>query len=62
MLFFMISSTGAQLQSPNPDTFLNHLSPQEAYEYEVTRNVLLALLGVSYLCLLSRVPSTSTHF
>jgi hypothetical protein len=39
--------------SSNPDTYLNHLSPQEAGEYETTRNVLLVLLGVSFPCLMS---------
>jgi hypothetical protein len=31
----------------NPDTYLNYLPSQEARQYEITRNVLLVLLGVS---------------
>ncbi|XP_006455021.1 hypothetical protein AGABI2DRAFT_209270 [Agaricus bisporus var. bisporus H97] len=31
----------------NPDSYLNHLSPQEAFEYETTRNVVLILLGAT---------------
>jgi hypothetical protein len=49
-LFTMILPSGAV--SLNPDTYLNHLSPQEAREYETTRNILLVFLGVS-----SSVPS-----
>jgi hypothetical protein len=43
----MIPSSGAEF--PNPDTYLNHLTPQEAVEYEATRNILIVLLGVSFL-------------
>jgi hypothetical protein len=42
----MIPSSSAVL--PSPDTYLNHLSPQEAREYETTRNILLIFLGVSF--------------
>jgi hypothetical protein len=38
---------------PNPDTYLNHLSPRESIEYETTRNVLLVLLGVSFPSIMS---------
>ncbi|XP_006457719.1 hypothetical protein AGABI2DRAFT_114764 [Agaricus bisporus var. bisporus H97] len=37
----------SRVVSSNPETYLNHLSPQEAHEYEATRNVLLVLFGAT---------------
>lgn len=31
----------------NPDTYLNHFTPDEAKQFEVSRNVYIAVLGVS---------------
>lgn len=33
---------------PNPDTYLNHLSPADAREFEIGRNVTLAVLAVCH--------------
>lgn len=44
----------------NPNTYLNHLSPKEAFEYETARNVLLILLGVWSFCLTSLNLSPSS--
>lgn len=30
-----------------PNAYLNHLSPAEAHEYEIRRNITLLILGVS---------------
>ncbi|EKM82278.1 hypothetical protein AGABI1DRAFT_124762 [Agaricus bisporus var. burnettii JB137-S8] len=40
----------------NPDTYLNHLSPQEAFEYETGRNFLLVLLGATIWDILATLP------
>jgi hypothetical protein len=45
-LFITMPSSSAI--PPNPDVYLNHLSPQEAIEYEATRNILIILLGVRF--------------
>lgn len=29
-----------------PDVYLNHLAPDEVYQFEVSRNVYIAVLGV----------------
>ncbi|KAF9442417.1 hypothetical protein P691DRAFT_765241 [Macrolepiota fuliginosa MF-IS2] len=41
---------------PNPDTYLNHLSPAEANEFEVARDVYLAVLGAATWDILIYVP------
>lgn len=33
---------------PNPDNYLGHLTPADAFQYEVSRNLYLAVLGVSF--------------
>jgi hypothetical protein len=33
-------------QLPNPDTYLNHLTAVEGDEFEICRNITLAVLGV----------------
>ena len=40
---------GPSTSFPNPAVYLNHLDPNTAFEYEVTRNVYMAALGASHL-------------
>lgn len=46
---------------PNPDTYLNHLPPANGHEFEITRNIYLAILGVCLLllCVLILEPTLS---
>jgi hypothetical protein len=42
---------------PNPDTYLNHLSPAQAAQFEVVRNISLATMGVRTIVYFEK-PST----
>lgn len=33
--------------TPNPDVYLNHLPPDEAKQFEIARNIYIAITGVS---------------
>ncbi|KAF9441327.1 hypothetical protein P691DRAFT_766422 [Macrolepiota fuliginosa MF-IS2] len=46
----------ANVTFPNPDTYLNHLSPAEANEFEVARDVYLAVLGAAIWDILIYIP------
>ncbi|KAF9447365.1 hypothetical protein P691DRAFT_760851 [Macrolepiota fuliginosa MF-IS2] len=41
---------------PNPDTYLNHLSPSESVQFETARNLCLAVLGATIWDILIYVP------
>jgi hypothetical protein len=40
------SSNVTMATFPNPDTYLNHIPPAQAAEFEAARNLALAVLGV----------------
>lgn len=46
---------------PNPDTYLNHLSPSDAREFEVCRNITLAVFGVRPFTTFISVESLPLH-
>ncbi|KXN81773.1 hypothetical protein AN958_03699 [Leucoagaricus sp. SymC.cos] len=41
---------------PNPDVFLNHLSPSDALEFEISRNIVLVVLGMTIWDILVYIP------
>lgn len=51
-LHFM-STSSVSVGLLNPDIYLNHLPPAEAKQLEISRNILVVVLGVSNLHLLS---------
>jgi hypothetical protein len=46
---------------PNPDTYLNHIPPAQAAEFEAARNLSLAVLGVCTGVHFSCLPLTLEH-
>lgn len=45
---FCLSSTMSDSPFLNPDTYLNHWTPDNAFQVEVARNLYLAVLGVRF--------------
>lgn len=50
--FNSMSSAPTTIAPLNPDVQFNHLPPSEAHQFEISRNIILAILGVNKLRLI----------